>query len=127
MAGSLADAAAGLEVLAADRELHHGLEPAELPAPAAQHLRDRALEHDRRRVVVRARGVWLREVPLSLPERALRDPACDDHAAVPGHAPAAVRDLHLARLERHVAAADHPPLLRERLQRLPVAAVLHVD
>ena len=46
--GSLADPRAGVDVRAAHRQLHHGLGPTELPAAPAQHLRDRAPEHDRR-------------------------------------------------------------------------------
>ena len=77
--------------------------------------------------LVDPRGLRLRALPVPRQERAVLHPDRHDHPAVPGHAPAAVRHLHLARLERDVAAADHPALLRQRLQRVPAAPVLHDD
>ena len=69
----------------------------------------------------------LRPVPVPRAQRLLRHPDRHDHPAVPGDAAADLRDLHVARLERDMAAPDHPALLRERLQRVPAAPVLHVD
>ena len=77
--------------------------------------------------VVGARRVRLRPLPVPRPEHPVRRPDRDDHPAVPGDPHPDLRRLHVARLERDLAAADHPPLLRERLQRVPAAPVLPVD
>ncbi len=79
------------------------------------------------RRLVGARRLRLRAVPLPRPERPVHRPDRDDHPAVPGDPAADVRDLHEAGLERDVAAADRPAPVRQRLQRVPAAAVLHVD
>ena len=105
VAGTVADAVAVLAVLAAGRELHDGLAAAELPATALQHGRDRAAQHDRCRLLVDPRRVRVRPVSVPGTEPLLLHPARHDHPAEPGHAPPAVRDLHVARLERDVAAA----------------------
>ena len=104
-----------------------GLVPAELPEAALQHGRRRGPQHARGRRLVGARRLWLRPLPVPGQEHPLRHPDRDDHPALPGHADPDLRDLHQARLERDLAAADRPPLLRQRLQRLPAAPVLHVD
>ena len=127
VAGSLADAGAGVDVRADSRQFHDRLEPAELPAAALQHGRDRAAEHDRRGPVVDPRRLRVRALPLPRQERPVHHPDRDDHPAIPGHAHPAIRAVHVAGLERDVAAIDHPPLLRQRLQRLPAAPVLPVD
>ena len=73
------------------------------------------------------RRLRLQPLPLPRPQRPVPADALDDHPAVPGHAHPDVRGLLGARLGRDVAAADRPALLRERVQRLPAAAVLPDD
>ena len=77
--------------------------------------------------LVGPRRLRVRALPVPRQEHAVHHPDRDDHPAVPGDPHPDLRHLHEARLERHVAAADHPAPVRERLQRVPAAPVLHVD
>ena len=79
---------------------------------------------DRRRRVRDLRRLRVQPLPLPGPRRHVHPDDRDDHPAVPGDADPDVCRLPASRMGRDVAAADHPALLRERLQRLPAAAVL---
>ena len=60
-------------------------------------------------------------------ERPVHPDGRDDHPAVPGDVDPVLRVLPGPGLGGDVAAADRAPLLRQRLQRLPAAAVLPDD
>src|SRR5690606_32685896 len=74
---------------------------------------------------VRDGRLRLRALPPALQGRPLPGAHRHDRPAQAGPARAHLRLLPRDRLDRHLAAADRPALLRQRLQRVPAEAVLH--
>ncbi len=99
----------------------------DLPEVAVQHRRHRRPRHGRDVDLVDPRR--LRVVAFQDPVREA-DPGVVDrrhHPAPLRHDRSRLRRLRPPRLDRHVAAVDHPALLRQRLQRVPASPVLHDD
>ncbi len=94
---------------------------------AVQHRRHRRARHGRDAHLVRARR--LRTVALQRPVREADHGVADrrHHPAPLRHDRSDLRRVSAPRLDRHVAAADRPALLRQRFQRVPAPPVLHDD
>ena len=106
-------------------ELPHRRRHARPPPPAHQHRHHRRPRHGRHGDLIGARR--LRAVALPDPRREADHGVADrgDHPPPLRHDRAVVRRVPVPRVDRHVAAADRAALLRQRLQRVPAAPVLH--
>src|SRR5690606_14343908 len=114
-----------LRVRAAYGQLRRGMERDQVSAPALQHGVHRVHRDARHPYLLRDGGVRLRAVPPAVQGRAVHGADRHHHPAQAGAARANLRVLRRHRLDGHVAALDHPALLRQRIQRVPAAAVLH--
>ena len=113
-------------VQAERRELHHGLEAAGFPAAAANTSASSLLST----IGAVISSAWWRTASRGSGSRGRTScsSSCSRRSSCRTRSRSCrVRHLHVARLERDLAAADRPALLRERVQRVPAAPVLHDD